>query len=417
MIHRFSQRAGVVLGGAALVVSGIVAPAYAGARSAGATLVVRAVDAATGAPVSGFCATLSPIDGSGCGDGPEVILEALTAGPAQVFVSPGETSNYLSSADVAVTLVDGETTSVTVPLTLGGRVAATVIDRTTGQGVADACIVLVVPRRGGLPDGCGNVTDQLGRVTSYPLAAGTYHMFVFTPEGYGYQWAGPRRGTGDQREAARIRVRAGQVTQAPTVRLDPAGEISGVVSDPAGAPVPGADVSISAWGFGVGPSLNTVTDEQGRYVLDHLGPYSWPLSFTPGGNLPRQWSGGVGNRFQAETIRVRPAQTTSYDMTLARGSVLRGAVTVRGGAVADSWRLVAANATTGDQMGVADSAEAGDLTYQMPLVGPQQVKIRWDAQIGEEDRSGWWENAADITTATRVPVPRSGVRTLDLTIG
>lgn len=423
MIHRFSARAGVVLGGAALVVSGILSPAYAGAQSAahsapaGATLVVRAVDAATGAPVSGFCATLSPIDGGGCADGPELILEGLSAGPAQVFVSPEEASNYLSSEDVPVTLVDGETTSVTVPLTLGGRVGATVVDRTTGQGVADACVVLVVPGRGGLPDGCGGATDEQGRVTTPPLPAGTYQMFVLTPEGYGYQWAGPRGGTGDQREAARIRVRAGQVTPAPTVRLDPPGTIGGVVRDPAGAPVPGADVAITAWGFGVGPSLNTVTDEQGRYVLDHLGPYSWPLSFTPGGNLPRQWSGGVGNRFQAETVRVRAGGNTRYDMRLVRGSVLRGAVSVRDGAVAENWRIVAANATTGDQTGVADSTEAGDLTYEMPLAGPQQVKIRWDVQIGEESRSGWWENAADITTATRVPVPRSGIRTLDLTIG
>jgi hypothetical protein len=242
-------------------------------------------------------------------------------------------------------------------------------------------------------------------------------MFVLTPEGYGYQWAGPRGGTGDQRAAARIRVRAGQITQAPTVRLDPAGTISGVVRDPAGAPVPGADVAISAWGFGVGPSYSTVTDEQGRYLFDQLGPYSWPLSFTPGGDLPRQWSGGVGNRFRAETIRVRAGESTTYDMELVRGSRLRGTVAVRDGAVADGWRLTAANATTGDQMGVADSAEAGDQTYEMPLAGGQTVKIGWDVQIGEESRSGWWENAPDITTATRVSVPRFGNRTLDLTIG
>jgi hypothetical protein len=37
--------------------------------------------------------------------------------------------------------------------------------------------------------------------------------------------------------------------------------------------------------------------------------------------------------------------------------------------------------------------------------------------IGEESRSGWWQDARDITTATPVTVPRSGVRTLDLTIG
>lgn len=275
----------------------------------------------------------------------------------------------------------------------------------------------MVPGRGGLPDGCGNTTDGPGRLTTYPLPAGTYQLFVFAPEGYGRQWVGPRGGTGDQREAASIRVRAGQVTQAPAVRLDPPGTIGGVVRDPAGAPAPGVDVAISAWGFGVGPSLTAVTDEQGRYLVDRLGPYSWPLSFTPGGGLPRQWSGGVGNRFQAETVRVQAGRDTAYDMGLVRGSVLRGAVAVRDGATADLWRITAVNAVTGDEIGVADSGEAGDRTYEMPLAGGQQVKIRWDVGIGEEYRSGWWENAADIATATRVPVPRTGAWTLDLVIG
>lgn len=299
-----------------------------------------------------------------------------------------------------------------------GRVSATVVDRATGQPVAGACIALIVPGRGGLPDGCGNVTDERGRVLTYPVAPGTYQAFVFPPEGYGYQWAGHIGGTGDQREAARIVVRAGRVAQAPPVRLDPAGTVGGVVSGPAGAPVPGANVAITAWGFGVGPGAGSVTaDEQGRYELGGLGPYEWPLLVTPSAGLPRQWSGGAGNRFRAETVPVRAGETTTYDFGLVPGSTLRGEVAVPGAEAAEFWRITAVNAVTGDQMGVADSTGPGDPAYEMPLAGPQPVKISWDVLIGAEDRSGWWADAADITTATPVRVPASGSRTLDLTIG
>ncbi|WP_328475441.1 carboxypeptidase regulatory-like domain-containing protein [Actinoplanes sp. NBC_00393] len=292
----------------------------------------------------------------------------------------------------------------------GGRVSATVVDSATGQPVAGACIALVVPGRGGLPDHCGDDSDEQGRVTISAVPAGTYQIFVFTPEGYGYQWAGPRGGTGDQQEAAKIRVRAGRTVQAPTVRLNPPGSISGVVRDPDGAPTRWANVAITAWDFGVGPSRGSVdADVQGRYTLDHLGPYAWPLSFTTG-DLARQWSGGVGNRFRAEKIQVEAGQDTRYDNTLTRGSVLRGAVTLRDGAEADFWRITAVNATTGDPIGVADSTEAGDPAYEMRLAGPQQVRISWYVRVGEESRSGSWQNGA------RVRVPASGVRTLDLTI-
>ncbi|MFC7529263.1 carboxypeptidase-like regulatory domain-containing protein [Actinoplanes sp. GCM10030250] len=419
MTYRPPARLGAGLVAAALAVVGLAAPGHAGGRSStpsgvsGATLVVRAVDAVTGAPVNGFCATMTPIDGNACDDGAQVTLTGLAAEPASVFVTTGPASDYLSSEAVPVTLVEGETTTVTVPLTLGGRISAAVVDRITGQPVADACIALAVPGRGVFPDGCER-TDEQGRVITNPQPVGTYQMFVYTPEGYGYQWAGLSGGTGDQREAARIRVRAARVTQAPTARLDPSGTISGVVRDPAGAPAPGVRVGITAWGLGSGPTSDVVTTgEQGGYALDRLGPYSWPLNFTPVNELPRQWSGGVANRFRAETIRVRAGEATTYDMGLVRGAGLRGTVTVRGGAAVDSWTLIAVNAATGDAMGRADSADAADRTYEMPLVGGQQVKIRWFTGAG----SGWWENATDITTAGRVPVPRSRFGTQDLTIG
>jgi hypothetical protein len=59
---------------------------------------------------------------------------------------------------------------------------------------------------------------------------------VFPPNGssYGAQWVGANGGTGDQREAAIIKVTDGQRTTGPTVRLDQGGTITGTVTSETG---------------------------------------------------------------------------------------------------------------------------------------------------------------------------------------
>ncbi|GLW35498.1 carboxypeptidase regulatory-like domain-containing protein [Actinoplanes regularis] len=381
----------------------------------GATLVVNAVDATTGAPVGDYCVWVTSFgDGTGCATtGNTVTITDLPGGTYQMSATPGEGSYYLPTGYQPVTLTPGETTTATIKLTLGGKVSFTVTDRASGAAVNRTCAVFKVLGHGGLGDGYGNCTDATGKATSAHMAAGTYEMYAVAPIGYGDQWVGKTGGTGDQKAAARIKVVPGKTVRAPAVRLDRAGTITGLVTDAAGRPLAGANVAWSAWGD-AGPGWDTDTDTQGRYTITDLGPYAWPLLFGVSG-YPRQWSGHVGNRHQAETVTVVASGTTTYDFTPVAGSTLKGTVTAPAGA---NWRIHAFNAATGDQMGVFDSYGAGPGgTYEMKVIGGQQVKIDWSWYIGDGDHHGWYDNATDIDTATKVGIPANGgTKRLNLTL-
>ena len=382
---------------------------------AGATLVVNAVDATTGAPVTDYCIWVTvPGDGSGCAaTGSQVTVTDLAAGAFNLQATPGENSYYLHSDFQPVTLTAGATTTVKVKLTLGGRVAFTAADHATGAAVNRGCATFELLGHGGLPDGYGDCTDATGRATSVSMAAGTYEMYAVAPAGYGDQWVGRTGGTGDQRAAARIAVKPGRTVKAPAVRFDKPGTITGSVTDATGKPLAGANVAWSAWGD-AGPGWDTTTDCQGRYTISDLGPYAWPLLFGASG-YPRQWSGHGGNRYRAETVTVVAGGSTTYNFTPVAGATLKGTVTAPAGA---TWRIHAFNAATGDQLSTFDSTDAGPGgSYELPVIGGQQVKVDWSWYVGEDSHRGWYDKATDIETATKVGVPPGGgTKTLNLTL-
>ncbi|GIF21453.1 hypothetical protein BJ973_005100 [Actinoplanes tereljensis] len=374
----------------------------------GATLVVNAVDATTGAPVSNFCVWVAtPTDGSGCSTGSSVSIPDLVAGTFDAQVTPASTSYYLQARGVPVTLAVGATTTISVPVSKGGKVSITATDRATGKAVREICPMFQVLGRGGLLDGHGECTNAQGKIVSETLAPGTYEVFAVAPNTtYGHQWVGTSGGTGDQQAAARITVTAGSTVAAPAVRLDPAGRISGVVTDPSGAAVSGAYVGYSAWGD-AGPSWGTRTGSNGAYLITGLGPYEWPLLF---GNYdyPRQWSGHTGNRFEAEKVPVVAGTATTYNFTVRTSAALAGTVTVPAAPDAQ-WRLNAFNAVTGDLVGTFDSYSAGPGgTYRLPLTGPQTARLDWTYDTDSLHGKGTYD--------TPVIVPADGTENVDLTL-
>jgi hypothetical protein len=381
----------------------------------GASLTVTLSDARTGAPLSDFCVYVFTAAGNrACTDGAQLTVGDLPGGTFSFDTQVSEDSFYLDRINVRATLVAGQTTTVNVPLQLGGRVATTVTDHATGEPV-ESCIDLRTLDGGGLGDNLGSACgDAQGAVTTRPLAAGTYEMFAYGPDTYGHQWVGRSGGTGDQQAAAKIVVRPGKIVNATPVRLDQAGTVTGTVTGADGQPVADGYVSYSAWNYGAGPTHGTDTDSSGHYTLTGLGPYSWPLLFDDG--PVREWSGGVGNRFAAKSIRVRASATTTYNTRMKAGAAIKGTVTVAPGSGAGSWRLTAFNAVTGDVIGVADSYGTVGGAYRMVLPGDQGVKISWYLSAPTGGHDGWYDHAADQASAKTVRVPRTGTKKLDLTI-
>jgi hypothetical protein len=376
------------------------------------TLVVKAVDSVTGEPVGDFCVEAWALDAPVCGDAAGVTLAGLSAGTARFNVEATGSAYYVAQRGLTATLPANRTTTVTVPLVLGGQVAVTATDRVNGQTVEDVCYTLrAIGRPENVASGCTGATGA--GMLGAPVAAGTYTVFVRAPGDYGHQWLGRSGGTGDQKQAARIVVKPGRTTKAPAVRLDRAGSITGVVTGTDGAPLKGIGVHYQANAdFGSGEPGGVRTDADGRYVVGHLGPYAWPLLFSLSPDYPYQWSGNAGNRFQAFRIPVTAGGSSSYDIKLSKGSTLRGTITPGSREV----RLLAHNAVTGDLVGVFHGWDGQNnvTAYQIPLIGGQQVKLQWNLYAGGNTGS-WHAGATDISTATKVTIPASGVKKLDLT--
>ncbi|WP_117210165.1 hypothetical protein [Allorhizocola rhizosphaerae] len=140
----------------------------------------------------------------------------------------------------------------------------------------------------------------------------------------------------------------------------------------------------------------------GRYTIDFLGPYDWPLLFNAW-DQASQWSGQVGNRHLARAVKVNAGATTTFDFRF-RPAV---AVTVKvRGVPAGIDSIVALNAITGDFMGGAGGLPGDSVT--MGLVGPQLVKLLITPRDGEQR----WVGGDDFLDAQPFWIPASGSRTI-----
>lgn len=291
-----------------------------------------------------------------------------------------------------------------------GQVRTVVRDAATGAPVPRACAALVPVDAATLAavtigedqlGRYGGCSDEQGVLVTGDVAPGRYRLLVrpYDVTVHGWQWVGRHGGTGQRERAQVVHVRAGMVTSAPAVRLDPPGTVAGVVTDAAtGAPVPYALVMTVPYvphpKYG---DHGPMTDEDGRYTITGLGPYQWPVQFAANG-FATVWSGGVGTREQARTVRVRARQTATLDQALPAGTPLGGAVRVD--ELATYAQVLAFDAVTGDLAGVAD---VGD-SYALRLLPGQRVKLRCDCSYAQPV---WHRDAAGFDAATAVRVRRA----------
>ncbi|MEO3748048.1 carboxypeptidase regulatory-like domain-containing protein [Plantactinospora sp. B5E13] len=378
---------------------------------------VRAVDADTGTTIADFCVEEQCSDGTG-----SLTISSLPAEPQRFQVTvPG--GGYFPASTGPVTPVPGETVEVTVKLQRIARITTTVVDRATGQPVAGVCLVAVPLRDPRLPDpgAYRNCSDSTGRAVVDWLRPGSYTLFAdpVNAAGHGRQWVGSGGGTGDQRAAAVVRVDGGATVTGPTVRLDPAGTITGRVTDRGtGAPVAGINIHL----FGYHPEEGQAagwTGTDGRYQVTGLGPYTWPLFFHRSG-LAGQWSGGVPDRHDAARVRVTAGGTSSYDHPMRAGVEVRGDLRDQDGQPIYLDYLLVHNYDSGDVLGYA---EAIDGRYRLPVLGKQRIFFSYSLYRGGEFYTGPHTQCAstdpagtDQSRPTAYQVPRSGTLTANLVV-
>ncbi|MBQ0895480.1 carboxypeptidase regulatory-like domain-containing protein [Micromonospora sp. U56] len=402
------------------------------------TVEARVTDAVTGMPVRRPCLDVLATGGNdaqACGTNGLVRIPKVRPGSWKLAVSAGPSYFAIEETPEYYPVTRGQVTRVAFQLDPAGAITTTVLDSATGGPATDICVRVVRPKGGGQSARMGSYCAwDDGLLEMGPFSeAGTYQLYAYQATNpyeppakrYGDQWVTANGGSGDQREALLVTVKPQQTITIPTIRMDPPGTITGTVRNPAGAVVPG----VCAYPFAFHPNQGAIfgancTNSAGRYTIDDLGPYRWPVEFTPNANsgYAWQWSGDVADRFAATLTKVNPGGTATVDARLVAGGVLAGKVT-NGSTAVDGGYVWTYNARTMDIASPSFTNIARDGTFGLRGHRTQDVYVEYwvDKQCWYGVRSAatvamkagaTTTIAADTTrTCGRAPVTGSQTRT------
>ncbi|GLY25843.1 carboxypeptidase regulatory-like domain-containing protein [Micromonospora sp. NBRC 101691] len=370
---------------------------------------ISAVDSVTGAPVANFCARSVCSNGTG-----KVTVTGLPEGRHDISLYTADL-RYFQRELADVRVVADRTTRLAPKMRPGAVITTTVVDAQTGTPVPRVCVAAMLPKQAALPEGFGECTDSAGRMRIGPLVTGTYRLFAFPRNtAYGRQWVGATGGTGDERQAVTVTATAGTEVAGPQVRLDPAGKITGVVTDATtGTPAGGVDVSVLTGHPWLGTD-DATTDQNGRYTLERLGPYAWPVVFA-GHPFPHQWSGNSVNRYTATPVTVTSGTTATYDVAMRTGSTVSGTFTTPDGKPFTDGYVAAHNVETGDVVG-RSAVENG--RFSMTALGGQRVYLTYNVGIEGRYHAGRYTvvDPDGVRRLARFTVPTTGTLTADLVV-
>jgi hypothetical protein len=380
---------------------------------------VQVRDEATGKPVREPCVTVdsSPQSRQVCGAKGVVVVPDVPPGDWTVTASGG--ASYFPSEGRTVTVRRGRTARVAVTLRPGAAVVTKVVDRATGEPLDSICVSLVDAVWSGQTrpslDGC---SDETGRLEIGPFEdPWTVNLYAFQyrnpweppTELYGAQWvAEAGGGTGDQRDALAVAFVPGRTTRIPVIRMDRPGSLTGVVRDAAtGQPIEDICAHPYAYRPGQGSNLGRhCTGTDGRYTIDDLGPYKWPVEFVTYWPTAYawQWSGDVADRFAARYTQVGAGDPATVDAALVKGGAIAGTVTGGDGPI-EYAGITAYNRTTRDQaaFGYVNSDRQGKFT----LDGLRTQDV-WLSFFGD-GRSCW--SSAGVTAGATTTVALDTIKT------
>jgi hypothetical protein len=366
---------------------------------------VTAKDALTGAPITSlFYASINNGNQGDSTETGELIFPTVTVGD---YLVSGGAPGYIYEQNIPLTVAAGQRTELVLSLTPKAKITTKVVDAVTGAPVADVCLFAARLQHFVMPEDCYYRSEADGTATVEVETTGSYQLFARPYGGvHGAQWVGATGGTGSQLLAKSIQAANGQSVAGPVIRLDAAGTVTGKVTNADGStPSFTGIVSTGDGGFNSGSIGAWGLDEQGRYTLDFLGPYEWPLLFDTDADAA-QWSGGVANRYLATKVKVTSGAVKTYDYTMKHGTTVK--VSVPGDT--RGTHIAAYNAVTGDETTFLWSADLSvGVTTQ--VLGPQVVKFAVYANTLE------WAGGTDLNSAKPYVIPVSGAKTITLTLG
>jgi hypothetical protein len=193
-------------------------------------------------------------------------------------------------------------------------------------------------------------------------------------------------------------------TKVPAIKMDGAGSITGTITNAAtGQPVGGICAFPYATYSGHSGLGANCSNSQGKYTIEGLGPYNWPVEFAPSLNkgLAWQWSGGAADRYAATYTPVQVGLTVTVDGALPVGGTLTGTIT-EGGAPAGIVQVDAFNSRTHDYAGPTYAYVDSAGNFTLPGFRTQGLWIRSNAYV--EGKECWTPASVTDGQTTHVAI-------------
>ncbi|HEX9034976.1 MAG TPA: carboxypeptidase-like regulatory domain-containing protein [Streptosporangiaceae bacterium] len=359
-------------------------------------IVTGVVKDGQGNPISGICVSAEGHPGSYGGavsgaDG-SYTINALRTGSYAVGFSGGCRNSgsyapqyYNGQANIAsanlVSLTAGQTTSgIGATMQPGGTVTGTVTD-TSGHNV-NTCVILQAPSalRFGDPFFGNFQFSKNGVYTARNLAPGLYaaSFGCFGSGPLARQWF---RSQSASSNANFVSVPAGVITSGISAVLQPAGSITGSVTDSAGKPLSGICVQAVLAGSSAslirffGPGMGFVS--RGHYTIRGLAAGSYDVQFSNcgRGRYGSQWYKGQASLQAATPVSVTAGGTTSgIDAVMTAGGSISGQVTDSSGHLLPSVCVIASDSAD-RSFGFSYSNRTGSYTITSLSTGSYQVSF------------------------------------------
>ena len=369
------------------------------------------ITTAAGQPAQFACVTaISASTGLAGGDevlsfGGQYTIAGLAPGRYTVgAVSCGGQNLAGSTHRGYVTVRAGRTTGgVDFALGRGGTITGRVTVRASGKPASDICVsanpVSLVPAELGY--GGTAVTSRSGTYRIAGLNTGRYQMQINDCSGSGETLAEltlPRT----------VQVTQGRVTAGVNASLPPGATITGQVTGPGGAAVPGAcvelyqvpgDYLVDATTTDAHGSYSLTGEAAGRYQVEFADP-----SCSDGAvGLAAQWYDGSAGAGSAAVISVRAGQTvTGVSASLAADGSITGTVTGPGSTPLTGVCVSAVPVSAAFSTVYAVSAGG---SYSLTDLQPGQYRVEFQPGCGAIGlATQWWDDAASSRAAALVTV-------------
>ena len=375
---------------------------------AGGTISGTVVTANPGAPIGGVEVWANPYDGDGFGGGAitdeDGYYEIIGLAPGDYRVRAqrpdgglvgewyNDTTDWGLAERVAV-LAGQATENIDFDLGGGGSISGTVYmsDGTTPLAGADVWANLYDCCGGGN----GALTAADGTFTIDGLAADDYRVRA-QKEGYTFEYY---LSTTSHDSSTRVIVTQGGDTPNTDFTLDPAGSISGVVTDQAtGQPIAAANVWAQSFaGGGGGNGTQTLPD--GTYVIDSLPAGAYRVSADRDGYVHEFWQETSLYESSTPVVVTPPGDTGDINFTLVTGGSISGVVTDQGTGVPIPFAFVSAFLDDAPGGGQAITAPDGSYTIDGLLPASYIVRAQAPGFVRE-----LWQEVLQFSSSTPVAV-------------